>query len=134
MFLSAAAVCFDDDKQTKPASDYVDKAIEHSEGLLANTLKTEDSALAELKRAQEEVDKIMSAFRIIEEREEMMHKPKKIDPDLEEDQQVEAPVSLKFVFSYSSTFIRLSYTCTCTYDVRLYTPHLKAWRPRVTMP
>lgn len=121
MLLSAAAVCFDDDKQMKPASDYVDKAIEHSEGLLANTLKTEDSALAELKRAQEEVDKIMSAFRIIEEREEMMHKPKKIDPDLEDDQQVEAPVS--FVFFTTVLFIHIFtiYTHTYKYDARLYT-------------
>lgn len=87
MYLSAAAVCFEDDKQTKIASDYVDKAIEHSEALLASTMKTEDMALAELNKAQQEVDKIMGAFRKIEEREEMMHKPKKIDPDLEEDQQ-----------------------------------------------
>ena len=99
MYLSAAAVCFDDEKQTKPASDYVDKAIEHSEGLLAKTLKVEDSALVELKRAQEEVDKIMSAFRSIEEREELMHKPKKIDPDLEDDQKEVAPVSSVIKFS-----------------------------------
>jgi len=85
VLLSAAAVCFDDDKQTKGASDYVDKAIELSEALLAKTLGEEEVALAELTKAQVELDKIMSAFHKIEEREELMHKPRKIDPDLEED-------------------------------------------------
>ena len=102
MLLSAASVCFDDDKQTKGASDYVDKAIELSETLLAKTLGEEEAALAELTRAQHELDKIMSAFHKIEEREELMHKPRKIDPDLEDESIELQPVSVFHFFSVTS--------------------------------
>ena len=84
MYLSAAGLCFDDDKQTKPASDYIDKAIELYELLLGNTISSEEKSQAILKKCSEELDGIMNAFRKIEEREELLHKPKKIDPDVPE--------------------------------------------------
>lgn len=71
----------------------LNKAIEHSEGLLAATVRTEEAALADLTRSQTEFDGIMLAFRKIEEREELMAKPRKIDPDLDEDQQDLSPVA-----------------------------------------
>ena len=81
MYLSAAAVCCDDAKDSKAATDYVDKAIEHADALLSKTLAEEDAISAELAASSAELEEIMSAFRAIEDREEALHKPKKIDPD-----------------------------------------------------
>lgn len=81
MYLSAAAVCAEDDKNVATASEHVDKAIEHADALLQVTLSEEEKLNAILKDASAEKDRIMIAFRQIEEQEILRNKPKKIDPD-----------------------------------------------------
>jgi hypothetical protein len=81
MFLSAAAVCCDDEKNAVSAAEQVDKAIEHADALLQKTLIEEARLEAILKEASAEKDRIMIAFRQIEEQEILRTKPKKIDPD-----------------------------------------------------
>ena len=81
MYLSAAAVCSEDEKNAVSATEQVDKAIEHAEALLQITLTEEEKLNAILKNASTEKDRIMIAFRQIEEQEILRNKPKKIDPD-----------------------------------------------------
>ncbi len=75
--LSAAAVCCDDDKKTKEAVKYVDKAVELAEGLLSLTVTEEDKITTSNKAANTKLEEIMSAFRKIEERELLLNKPPK---------------------------------------------------------
>lgn len=91
MFLSAAAVCYDDGKQSKNAIDYVDKTVEHAEALLAVTLGEEEKISVEQVASNKELDEIMSAFRRIEDREVLLSKPPKVDPDLPEDHVYAVP-------------------------------------------
>jgi len=81
MYLSAAAVCSEDDKNTATATEQVDRAIEHADALLQLTLTEEERLNKILKDASTEKDRIMIAFRAIEEQEILRNKPKKIDPD-----------------------------------------------------
>lgn len=81
MLLSAAAVCMDDDKQAKPAVDYIDKAILHMENLLTKTKTRETKLVTESDKANKEAVEVMTAFRAIEDREMQLLKPRKIDPD-----------------------------------------------------
>lgn len=81
MFLSAAAVCCEDEKNVAGATEHVDKAIDHGDGLLQVTLLEEERLNAILKNASTEKDRIMVAFRQIEDQEILRNKPKKIDPD-----------------------------------------------------
>jgi ABC-type uncharacterized transport system involved in gliding motility auxiliary subunit len=81
MYLSAAAVCCEDEKNVPGATEQVDKAIEHAEALLQTTLTEEERLNGILKNASAEKDRIMVAFRQIEDQEILRNKPKKIDPD-----------------------------------------------------
>ena len=84
MFLSAAAVCTEDEKSATSvtaATELMDKAIEHADALLQLTLTEEERLNGILKEASAEKDRIMIAFRAIEEQEILRNKPKKIDPD-----------------------------------------------------
>jgi hypothetical protein len=81
MYLSAAAVCSDDEKNVAAATESVDKAIEHADALLQATLLEEERLNGILKAASAEKDTIMIAFRQIEDQEILRTKPKKIDPD-----------------------------------------------------
>eukprot|EP01031_Cornospumella_fuschlensis_P034944 gene34944-42319_t len=85
MLLSASAICFDDAGNSKGASDNVDKAIALMEGLLHITTSKQEKIDKELAEIKKEVEVAMNAFRAIEDREELMKKPKKIDPDLPPD-------------------------------------------------
>eukprot|EP01038_Epipyxis_sp_PR26KG_P014672 gene14672-19710_t len=84
MYLCAGAYCYDDDKQTKPAIDYIDKAIEYSEILLTEVLKKEEIIELDFNKTKKEVEEIMSAFRKIEDYQELLNKPPKIDPDADD--------------------------------------------------
>ena len=80
--LAAAAFCFHDDNNIKAASDFVDKAINLMDSLLSNTHGEEKKVESLLLLCKQKVDDLMAAFREIEEREELLRKPRKIDPDL----------------------------------------------------
>ncbi|RYH06060.1 hypothetical protein EON65_43345, partial [archaeon] len=82
MLLSASAICFDDAGNNKGASDNVDKAISLMEGLLQITTSKQEKIDKDLAEIKKEVEAAMNAFRAIEDREELMRKPRKIDPDL----------------------------------------------------
>lgn len=82
LLLSAASLCADDEKNIKNATDYVDKAIGLLETLIQALAQEEQKLLKTLTDCKNEVDIAMNAFREIQEREELMKKPRKIDPDL----------------------------------------------------
>ena len=92
MYLSATAVCFDDEKKAKEASDLIDKALEHAEFLLSKTIGVEQGVLADVKAATTETESIMSAVRRWEEREALKNKPKRLDPDSEDGYVKEEPL------------------------------------------
>jgi hypothetical protein len=85
LLLSAAAICADDEKNSKAATDYVEKAINLMEQLIASLSNEEQKLLKTLNDCRSEVDLAMNAFREIEDREELVKKPRKIDPDLPDD-------------------------------------------------
>lgn len=85
--LSAVAVCFDDSQNAKGASDNVDKAIVLEEELLAGTVAQQNNVDKELNDCKKEVEIAMNAFRAIEDRDELMRKPRRIDPDLAPDDE-----------------------------------------------
>lgn len=91
MYLSAAAVCFDDEKKAKESSDLLDKALEHAEYLLSKTIGIEQEVLKDVTAANVDTEKIMSAVRRWEEREILRNKPRRLDPDTEDGYVVEAP-------------------------------------------
>ena len=88
-FLSAAAVCYEDDKKAKEAGDLIDKAIVHATKMLDGTLEIESTVMVDVKKYTEESEKVISATREVEDREELLNKPPKIDPDLPEGEQEE---------------------------------------------
>ena len=92
MYLSAAAVCYDDEKKAKEASDLIDKALEHAEFLLSKTIGIEQGVLADVKAATAETEKVMSAVRRWEEREALKNKPRRLDPDSEDGFVKEEPI------------------------------------------
>jgi hypothetical protein len=92
MYLSACAVCYDDNKDSKSASEMIDKALEHAEFLLSSTNIIETNLSEEIKAAKTETEDIMSAVRRYEERESAKNKPKKIDPDVEGGEEIEEEV------------------------------------------
>lgn len=81
MYLSAAAVCCEDEKNVPAATENVDKAVDHADALLQVTLLEEERLNGILKAASAEKDSIMIAFRQIEDQEILRNKPRKIDPD-----------------------------------------------------
>lgn len=87
LMLSSAAICADDEKNMKNAGDFMDKAISLMEGLLTITTGEETQMVKVSDACKAEVDAAMNAFRAIEEREELMRKPRKIDPDLPDDDE-----------------------------------------------
>lgn len=92
MYLSATAVCFDDEKKAKEASDLIDKALEHAEFLLSKSIGVEQGVLVDVKAAATETENIMSAVRRWEERELLKNKPRRLDPDSEDGYVKEEPV------------------------------------------
>lgn len=86
-YLSAAAVCFTDDGKGKEASDALDKAIVHAEKLLGITVDKEKIIAEDLAGCTKVSEEFMNAMREVEEREEQLAKPPKIDPDLPEGEQ-----------------------------------------------
>ena len=88
-FLSAAAFCYEDDKKLKESSDLLDKAISIAESMLMGTTNVEKNVSDDVKKCSAESDKIISAIRAVEDREEMLNKPPKIDPDKPEGEQEE---------------------------------------------
>jgi hypothetical protein len=86
-YLSAAAVTFADDGKGKEASDAIDKAIVHAERLLGITVDKEKVVAEELAHCTKVSEEFMGAMREVEEREEALAKPPKIDPDLPEGEQ-----------------------------------------------
>jgi hypothetical protein len=85
LLLSAAAICADDEKNNKAATDYVEKAINLTEQLISSLSNEQQKLLKTLNDCRSEVDLAMNAFREIEEREELVTRPPKIDPDLNDD-------------------------------------------------
>jgi hypothetical protein len=86
-YLSAAAVCFTDDGKGKEASDALDKAIVHAEKLLGITVDKGKVIAEELAECTKVSEEFMNAMREVEDREEQLAKPPKIDPDLPEGEQ-----------------------------------------------
>ena len=86
-YLSAAAVCYTDAGKGKEASDALDKAIVHAERLLNVTLEKEKSAVIEVEDSTKVSTDYINAMREVEEREETLAKPPRIDPDLPEGEQ-----------------------------------------------
>jgi hypothetical protein len=85
--LSAAAFCADDEKNAKNATDYVEKAVSLMDQLLSALGLEEQKLLKVLIECKTEVDLAMNAFREIQDREELLKKPRKIDPDLPPDDE-----------------------------------------------
>ena len=86
-YLSAAALCYFDSQQTKPAEELMDKAIGHAEKLLASCMEREKIILQELQSTTIEMENATASFRELEEKDEAFrNKKKKIDPDAEEDE------------------------------------------------
>lgn len=85
--LSAASICADDEKNLKNGCEFMDKAIALLEGMLAVTLGEETQMTTVSDACKAEVDAAMNAFRQIEDREELLRKPRKIDPDLPDDDE-----------------------------------------------
>ena len=56
LFLSATAFVLEDDKQNKPASDLVDKALEYAEQKLAEVVEEETSLTEESKKSASETE------------------------------------------------------------------------------
>lgn len=85
MYLSAQAFAYDDGKQSKQASDCVDKAIAHVDKLLASSVSTEQTIAADLKKVTHESEEIMSALRKLEEFDLLKNRKAKVDPDADPD-------------------------------------------------
>ena len=81
MYLSAVAYCYDDDKNSKSASDYVDKALAIADNVLSTTIGAQDRLKELLKKISSDTDSIMSSMRALEEEISVLTKPKKVDPD-----------------------------------------------------
>ncbi len=81
VYLSAVAYCYDDDKNAKSASDYVDKALGLADNMLNTTIGAQDRLKELLKKISNETDSIMSNIRGLEEEILVLTKPKKVDPD-----------------------------------------------------
>lgn len=91
MYLTGAALCYNDDGQVPKCTELLDKAIGHMESILTATEQKEQKLSQEALGFTAELDKIMSAFRAIEARQELLSKPKRIDPDEPEDASDENP-------------------------------------------
>lgn len=83
-YLSAAAVCFNDDKQPKLASDLIDKAVALAEKEFAVTIEAETRIKAKVDQGLKESEKFLSAIRKFEEWDALKYRKKKIDPDAPE--------------------------------------------------
>jgi len=81
VYLSAVAYCYDDDKNAKNASDYLDKALAIADNMLATTVAAENKLKDLMKKISDETDGIMSSIRGVEEEILVLTKPKKVDPD-----------------------------------------------------
>lgn len=93
--LSAAALCWEDAQDGKQAADVVDRAVLLATQQLTKTRSELATIEKDLQDCKKEVEEVMNAFRAIEEREERLRKPRKIDPDLPpDDPYITAPLEL----------------------------------------
>lgn len=83
--LSAAALCWEDAQDGKQAADVIDRAVLLATQQLTKTRSELATIENDLQECKKEVEVVMNAFRAIEEREERLRKPRKIDPDLPSD-------------------------------------------------
>lgn len=81
MYLSATAFALEDADNKKAGSDILDKAIDHAEKEVSAVVELEKSLSQKMQAAKEQSEALMLAQRTIEAREELMSRPKRIDPD-----------------------------------------------------
>eukprot|EP01041_Mallomonas_annulata_P001674 gene1674-3234_t len=66
MYLSATAFILEDEKQTKIATDAIDKAIDHMEKIVIQTCNIEENLLNDIKQSNKESDEILISIRRVE--------------------------------------------------------------------
>lgn len=81
MYLSATATALEDADQKKPASDTLDKALDHAEKCLEAAVAVEKTFLDKMAACKKETDELMMARRAQEIYDEIINRPPKLDPD-----------------------------------------------------
>lgn len=93
MYLSATAFALEDADNRKGGSEVLDKAIDHAEKVVAAFVESEKQMEKRMTDAKTQSDALMFAQRTQEARQELLNKPRRIDPDSEDGFVAEDPES-----------------------------------------